>query len=101
MTRGLSEQRRQNTPVSPAVLPEVTVIHPFHPLRGQRVKVLCVYQHLPEAILYVQPEEGNTLRIAVSLTDYAGESGAADPAQLLTWQGLQHIARFMQRRLPR
>jgi hypothetical protein len=77
-------------------LHEVTITHPFHPLRGQPVQVLCVYQRLPEADLYVQAADGATFCIAMSLTDYGGASDSVQATHRLTWQGLREIAQFIQ-----
>jgi len=99
VTRACGAQRPQTTPVPLSSLHTVRVIHPFHPLSGQEVEVLCVYQRLPEADIYIRASNGTTMCLALSLTDYVPSEQPPDNGQLLTWEGIRSIARiFTQKR---
>jgi Family of unknown function (DUF5372) len=75
----------------------VTVIHPHHPLHGQRVQLIRIRRGLDPDLIIRMPD-GYHGAIAASLTDYAGPSqpdaGIAEPP-LLSLEGLWHIAQWV------
>ena len=92
-------QRKQTIPTSHSSFHTVQITHPFHPLRGQTVEVLYIYQRQPEPDLFIQCANGMTLCVGMSWTDYAGSSEVGGkPRGLLTWQSLREISRFIERR---
>lgn len=61
--------------------------------------MLCIYQRLPEADIYIRASNGLMMCLALSLTDYVPREGPTDNSQLLTWEGLRSIAgMFAQKR---
>ncbi|MGB7340846.1 MAG: DUF5372 family protein, partial [Phototrophicaceae bacterium] len=77
---------------------QVTVTHPFHPLRGQQVTVLCIYQRSNEPDLYIETATGMTMCLAMSLTDYELQVSAQPVVHLLTGDGLLQIANFIKQK---
>src|SRR5215510_372413 len=78
------------TPLSQASSEFVTITHPHHPLRGQRVKVVRI-RHSVDPDLIVQFSDGTHAALAMSSTDYAGTPAAAPPGEatpLLALEGL-------------
>jgi hypothetical protein len=73
------------------------VIHPHHPLYGQRVQLVRVRRG-PDPDLIICMPDGFHGAIAASLTDYAGPS-EVDPSTteppLLAIEGLWQIAQFI------
>jgi len=77
----------------------VTITHPYHPLRGQRVTLVRI-RHGVDPDLIVQLPDGTHAALAMSSTDYAGappaaHGGAATP--LLALEGLRQVARLVER----
>lgn len=81
----------------------MTVTHPFHPLHGQRVRLIRVRRG-SDPDLIIRLPDGYHGAIAASLTDYAGaceaDSGATVPA-LLSIEGLWQIAQFIEQQRQR
>jgi hypothetical protein len=77
----------------------VTIIHPHHPLRGQRCAVVRVRRGTPPDVILRLPD-GSHAAIALSWTDY---STAAPPGQsnteypLLDLPGLRQAAQLIAR----
>jgi hypothetical protein len=72
----------------------VTVIHPHHPLRGQRVAVVRVRRGSVPSLV-VRAPDGLHVALAVDWTDYHALGAAASslPApQLLAVDGLRQLA---------
>ncbi len=73
------------------------MIHPHHPLHGQRVQLIRVRRG-PDPDLIIRLPDGYHGAIAASLTDYGGPadsslSGAEPP--LLSVEGLWQIAQWV------
>src|SRR5688572_12348213 len=62
---------QHTTPFCPSSLESVTITHPHHPLRGQRVLVVRIRQGI-DPDLIVQLPDGTHASLAMSSTDYAG-----------------------------
>ena len=73
------------------------VTHPYHPLSGQRVRLIRVRRG-PDPDLIIRLSDGYHGAIAASLTDYAGAPDpdlcAAEPP-LLSIEGLWQIAQWV------
>jgi hypothetical protein len=90
---------QHTTPLSQASSEFVTITHPHHPLRGQRVKVVRI-RHSVDPDLIVQFPDGTHVALAMSSTDYAGTPAAAPPGEttpLLALEGLRQIVRLVER----
>lgn len=79
----------------------MTIIHPFHPLRGQQVPVVRLQGKEPEPELLIQlPDESFTL-IDIGSTDYAlsidDQTPAVNTHHLLDFAGLCQAARLVKR----
>jgi len=77
----------------------VTITHPHHPLRGQRVTLVRVRQGA-DPDLIVRLPDGTHAALAMSSTDYAGapaDPPPRNPAPLLTLEGLRQVVRLMER----
>jgi hypothetical protein len=69
----------------------VTITHPHHPLRGQRVTIVRIRQGT-DPDLIVQLPDGTHAARAMSSTDYAGTPAApATPSHLLALDGLRRV----------
>jgi len=80
-------------------LGSVTITHPYHPLRGQQVKLVRIRQGV-DPDLIVQLPDGTHAALAMSSTDYAGvpaEAPPSDPAPLLALDGLRQVVRLVER----
>ena len=73
----------------------MTITHPHHPLRGQRVTIVRIRQGT-DPDLIVQLPDGTHTALAMSSTDYAGSPAApATPAHLLALDGLRQVAHLL------
>jgi hypothetical protein len=79
-------------------LGSVTVTHPHHPLRGQKVALIRVRRG-SHPDLIVRMADGSHAAIAASMTDYGRASGdtAEPPANtsLLDLEGLRQLAHLI------
>ena len=77
----------------------MTIIHPHHPLRGQRVQIVRIRRG-PDPDLIVRLPDGLHAAVAMSWTDYAALPALAAPSttpHLLDIDGLRHAAEFIAR----
>lgn len=77
----------------------MTITHPHHPLRGQRVTLVRIRQGV-DPDLIVQLSDGTHTALAMSSTDYAGAPAAAPPGDatpLLVLEGLRQVVRLIER----
>jgi hypothetical protein len=77
----------------------VTITHPHHPLRGQRVTLVRIRQGV-DPDLIVQLSDGTHTALAMSSTDYAGAPAAPPPGDatpLLALEGLRQVVRLVER----
>jgi hypothetical protein len=77
----------------------VTIIHPHHPLCGQKVALIRLRRGINPDVIVRLPN-GTHAAIAVDLTDYAGASGEGvelPPSSLLDLEGLRELARLITR----
>jgi hypothetical protein len=76
----------------------VTITHPHHPLRGQRLPVVCV-RHGENPDVIVRLPDGSHAAVAFSATDCATGSSASLPHSfhLLDLQGLRQMAQLIDR----
>ena len=77
----------------------VTITHPHHPLRGQRVEIIRLRRGI-DPDLIVRLPDGRHAAIALSSTDYL--SSPEDPARpaaehLLDLEGLRSVIRLLDR----
>ncbi len=73
----------------------MTITHPHHPLRGQRVTIVRIRQGT-DPDLIVQLPDGTHAALAMSATDYAGTPAvSATPAHLLALDGLRQVAHLL------
>ena len=87
------------TPLSQSASESVTITHPHHPLRGQRVTLVRIRQGV-DPDLIVQLPDGTHTALAMSSTDYAGAPAAApseDATPLLALEGLRQVVRLIER----
>lgn len=90
---------QHTTPLSPAVAASVTITHPHHPLRGQRVTLVRVRQGA-EPDLIVRLPDGTHAALAMSSTDYAGTPAVVPPGDVpprLALAGLRQAVRLIER----
>jgi len=75
----------------------VTVTHPVHPLRGQRVEIVRVRRGT-DPDLIVRLADGRHIAIAASWTDYHGPADAETPLPigLLDIAGLRQMAHLIE-----
>src|SRR3954447_5221702 len=93
---------KQTTPSSQPPLGFVTITHPRHPLRGQKVEIILLRRGL-DPDLIVRLPDGHHAAIAMSGTDYASPpEGEAPPRpdHLLDLEGLRQV-RLLLDRIPR
>jgi hypothetical protein len=76
----------------------VTIIHPYHPLRGQRYEVVRIRRGAdPDVILRLV--DGSHAAIALSWTDYRSEAPDTQPSAdppLLDLNGLRRAAQLVE-----
>ena len=75
----------------------MTITHPHHPLRGQRVAIIRVRRGA-DPDLIVRLPDGTHTALAMSSTDYAATPGAAPPeeaAHLLALDGLRPMVHLL------
>jgi hypothetical protein len=74
----------------------VTITHPHHPLRGQRLPIVCV-RHGESPDIIVRLPDGSHAAVAFSATDYAPASSASlsPSSQLLDLSGLRQMAQLI------
>jgi Family of unknown function (DUF5372) len=72
--------------------------HPHHPLRGQRLPVVCLRGGANPAVIVRLPD-GSHAAVALDATDYATDPSAsrssASAAPLLDLDGLRRLAQFL------
>ena len=75
----------------------MTVTHPCHPLRGQRVEIIRVRRGT-DPDLIIRLADGQHSAIAASWTDYHGPADAETPPTvgLLDIDGLRQMARLIE-----
>src|SRR3954447_10742678 len=92
---------KQTTPSSQPPLGFVTITHPHHPLRGQKVQIILLRRGL-DPDLIVRLPDGHHSAIAMSGTDYAsppGDEAPARPDHLLDLDGLRQVRLLLDRML--
>ena len=76
----------------------MTITHPHHPLRGQPLPIVCI-RHGQNPDVVVRLPDGSHAAVALSATDYAGDSPAslppADTRPLLDLRGLRQMAQVI------
>lgn len=77
----------------------MTITHPHHPLHGQQLPVVCVRRGESPDIIVRLPD-GSPSAVALSATDYAGDSAASLPLahtpHLLDLKGLRPMAQVIE-----
>jgi Family of unknown function (DUF5372) len=84
---------KHTTPSSQSSSGFVTITHPHHPLRGQRVEILRLRRGA-DPDLIVRLPDGRHAAIALSSTDYAalpGDTPEPAPRHLLDLAGLRQV----------
>src|SRR6516225_8822978 len=77
----------------------VTITHPHHPLRGQRVEIVRLRRGNDPDLIVVLPD-GRHAAIALSSTDYGsppGSSPAVAAEHLLDLDGLRRVIQLLDR----
>jgi Family of unknown function (DUF5372) len=77
----------------------VTITHPHHPLRGQRVEIVCLRRGNDPDLIVVVPD-GRHAAIALSSTDYASppqNSPTVAAEHLLDLDGLRRVIHLLDR----
>jgi Family of unknown function (DUF5372) len=90
---------KHTTPSSPSPSGFVTITHPHHPLRGQRVEIVRLRRGNDPDLIVVLPD-GRHAAIALSSTDYAPplESPPTVAAEhRLDLEGLRRVIRLLDR----
>src|SRR3954463_547785 len=90
---------QRTTPLSQPSSGFVTISHPHHPLRGQRVEIIRLRRGL-DPDLIVRLPDGRHAAIALSSTDYLSppESPARPAAEhLLDLEGLRSVIQLLNR----
>jgi len=76
----------------------VTITHPHHPCRGQRLPVVCFRSGANPAVIVRLPD-GSHAAVALDATDYAADPSAslspASAVPLLDLDGLRRLAQFL------
>ena len=76
----------------------MTITHPHHPLRGQRLPVVCI-RHGERPDVIVRLPDGSHAAVARSATDYAADAPVALPPgpapHLLDLQALRQVAQVI------
>lgn len=89
---------QHTTPSSPPPSGFVTITHPHHPLRGQRVEIIRIRRGLDPDLIVKFPD-GQHAAIALSSTDYlsAPETPSKPAAEhLLDLQGLRSVIQLIE-----
>jgi hypothetical protein len=76
----------------------VTITHPYHPLRGQQVEVICVRRGT-DPDLVIRLPDGLHAAIAMSSTDYAVPPDLDPPSvppHLLDFDGLRQVVQLIE-----
>jgi hypothetical protein len=95
----MSPRNHQTTRLSDTPYAQVTITHPFHPLRGQQVEVLSVHDRAGEADLWVSLPDGTTALMAMNATDYATSEATMAMNRTgprVDWVGLQALGRLLE-----
>ena len=90
---------KHTTPSSQLSSGFVTITHPHHPLRGQRVEIIRLRRGA-DPDLIVRLPDGRHAAIALSSTDYAalpGDTPEPAPRHLLDLAGLRQIVQLLDR----
>jgi hypothetical protein len=74
----------------------VTITHPHHPLRGQRLPVVCI-RHGENPDVIVRLPDGSHAAVALSATDHVHDSSASLPSSshLLDLKGLRQMVQLI------
>ena len=76
----------------------MTITHPHHPSRGQRLPIVCIRRGANPAVIVRLPD-GSHAAVALDATDCAGGPSAslssAPAAPLLDLDGLRRLAQFL------
>jgi hypothetical protein len=76
----------------------VTITHPHHPFRGQRLPVLCLRGGANPAVIVRLPDASHAA-VALDATDYAAAPSASPSpvsvAPLLALDGLRRMVQFL------
>ena len=94
-----SECPQHTTPSSQPSLGFVTITHPHHPLRGQKVEIIQLRRGL-DPDLIVRLPDGHHAAIAMSGTDYASPPDGETPPRpdhLLDLDGLRQVRLLLDR----
>src|SRR3954449_3936318 len=97
--RSMSACPKQTTPSSQPPLGFVTITHPHHPLRGQKVEIIQVRRGL-DPDLIVRLPDGHHAAIAMSGTDWASPHHGETPPRpdhLLDLDGLRQARLLLDR----
>ena len=89
----------QTTPLHEPASQFVTITHPYHPLRGQQVKVIRICRG-SDPDLVIQCPDGSHIVVAMSCTDYATPQdfdSPLDSPHLLDLEGLRQAVRLIAR----
>jgi Family of unknown function (DUF5372) len=81
----------------------VTITHPHHPLRGQRVEIVRLRRGHDPDLIVVLPD-GRHAAIALSGTDYASPPESSPPVaaeHLLDLDGLRRVIHLLDRMIQR
>jgi Family of unknown function (DUF5372) len=88
---------KHTTPSSQSSSGFVTITHPHHPLRGQRVEIIRLRRGA-DPDLIVRLPDGRHAAIALSSTDYAalpGDTPEPAPRHLLDLTGLRQVIQLL------
>jgi hypothetical protein len=91
--------RQHTTPSTQAASGFVTITHPHHPLRGDRVQIIRIRRG-PDPDLIVRLPNGLHVAVAMSWTDYAALPALntpSEPTHLLAIDGLRRAADLVAR----
>jgi len=93
------ERPQRTTPSSQAPSGFVTITHPHHPLRGQRVEIVRIRRGTDPDLIVVLPD-GRHAAVALSSTDYASAPESPPPTaakHLLDLDGLRRVTLLLDR----
>src|SRR5271156_2890048 len=94
-----SERPQHTTPSSQSPSGFVTITHPHHPLRGQKVQIILLRRGL-DPDLIVRLPDGHHAAIAMSGTDYSSLPDGETPPRpnhLLDLDGLRQVRLLLDR----
>jgi hypothetical protein len=95
--KGLYLSSEHDTSVMGAEPTHVTIIHPHHPLKGQKLELIRVLRE-PNSRLIVKLPDGASTHLERDWTDYAQLSGAValpDSTHLLQIEGLRELIKMV------